>query len=277
MNRSLRKALEDYLAMPEAEKVTLGFRAACSEDYRIWKDKYGKNCPARHHAYNYLLFRLRLSMECRTINGKRKVGVRLNDLPTGRETVFVPTGAFALAESGCYQPLGVRKEMKSSYKKHVLKKARKEMDSSWKQIYPHLLVESVKGGTSFSDAMIVDLKLNVSEQHVYFLYDSSVNAIKIGISSDVQRRRIQIENQLGIENMKVVGWVPYAGQKLEARLHKLFNHLRTCPERGKEWFRATGELKGFVEGLNQTAMKAEFIEEAESKASRCGGPVVEAA
>ena len=74
-------------------------------------------------------------------------------------------------------------------------------------------------------------------QHLYIFQMAHTGAIKIGRSSDVERRRKQIQTGCPYE-IKTIFILDGQG-KLEPKLHKMLNEYRTAHFRG-EWFREGG-------------------------------------
>lgn len=87
---------------------------------------------------------------------------------------------------------------------------------------------------------------------VYFLHAPSVNLIKIGRSSDPERRFAEVR-LISPVSLDVVGVID-GGSDVEAALHQKFSHLRSHGE----WFHATADLMRFavVESLMSAWNKA---------------------
>lgn len=81
---------------------------------------------------------------------------------------------------------------------------------------------------------------------VYFLQASRSGLIKIGHSSDVESRIASLRT--GSPEPLVLLAVMAGGREVEQGLHARFAGARV---RG-EWFRATGELVAFIEGVKGT-------------------------
>ncbi|MGA2177319.1 MAG: GIY-YIG nuclease family protein [Verrucomicrobiota bacterium] len=90
---------------------------------------------------------------------------------------------------------------------------------------------------------------NVPEQSaVYFIENNNTERIKIGVSTDPEKRRSELQTG-SADPLRLIGSIP-GGLHLESKLHSDFAHLRLQGE----WFHATQELRGFIEvelGLRQ--------------------------
>jgi hypothetical protein len=82
---------------------------------------------------------------------------------------------------------------------------------------------------------------------VYFAHDKRRSMIKIGFSSDPERRVRELRRASdGGHIVKLIGTMP--GDKVtELRVHGMFSHLRI----ETEWFRAAPELFEFIESLRK--------------------------
>lgn len=78
-------------------------------------------------------------------------------------------------------------------------------------------------------------------KHVYFLYDTSSNTIKIGSTIHIGTRKNQLESQVG-KRLKLLSVIRAGGECLEKKLHEKFKEFRT---RG-EWFAAVDEIYDYM-------------------------------
>lgn len=89
------------------------------------------------------------------------------------------------------------------------------------------------------------LRENKNNEYVYFFESELTKLIKIGYSSNVTKRRKQIEAMQGgkINTLKVI----LSSKKNEKYLHERFNHLKTHGE----WFLPNIELLTFIKELKE--------------------------
>lgn len=89
------------------------------------------------------------------------------------------------------------------------------------------------------------LRENKNSEYVYFFESELTKLIKIGYSSNVAKRRKQIEAMQGgkINILKVI----LSSKKNEKYLHERFNHLKTHGE----WFLPNPELLTFIKELKE--------------------------
>lgn len=89
------------------------------------------------------------------------------------------------------------------------------------------------------------IRENKNNEYVYFFESELTKLIKIGYSSNVKKRRKQIEAMQGgkINTLKVI----LSSKKNEKYLHERFSHLKTHGE----WFLPNQELLTFIKELKE--------------------------
>lgn len=83
--------------------------------------------------------------------------------------------------------------------------------------------------------------LDLDGDNVYFIQASTGGPIKIGLTTDVNRRLKELQMCCPIP-LQIIHVIPGGDQKLEKQLHKSFSLHRLHGE----WFDATGDLLKFI-------------------------------
>ena len=98
-------------------------------------------------------------------------------------------------------------------------------------------------------------KYRLERHYLYFILDVTCNAVKIGISNNVNQRlnRLQGENLHSLKILKIIGFKGYDLKEASdnSRLFEIETHEKFKDYNiRREWFRYEGKLREFVEQIN---------------------------
>ncbi len=179
--------------------------------------------------------------------------------------VWMPDGSFGYSKSGSYVALGVKVPCTEVNKGFILKKYEDKTKDAWDTLKSVVLTAQV--GHYSNEWCLPWLDYDpvfTSDQHVYFIHDESNSMVKIGISNDISSRIDAIRKQYRTGRLKLVAVIARGGIEIERTLHEKFHHINVREEgKGREWFKMTKELEGFIGEMNEYAFKSEFLKEKE--------------
>jgi len=97
-------------------------------------------------------------------------------------------------------------------------------------------------------------KVWLGRHYLYFILDETCNAVKIGVSINVNQRfkNLQGDNPHSLKILKIIEFKGYdwktaacKSRRLESKTHEKFKDYQIR----REWFRYEGKLRNFIEQL----------------------------
>tara|TARA_B100002049_G_C16085532_1_gene379311 strand:+ start:11778 stop:12587 length:810 start_codon:yes stop_codon:yes gene_type:complete len=228
------------------------------EKYKDMTSDTPRDVKAYHQLLNYVFSNAYMS----TVNGRRKVF----EAQEGEDRLSVielrvPTNRFFCID-GDYQPSFEIIKCTSTLKHYIFKKYERAMFDKWLKLKNTLLSLEIDSEEVHSEARLKYETNLHDEQHLYFIRDRSIDAIKIGISSNIKRRYRTLKRKHG-EHLKVEVVVHNAGKDIEELLHQKFEPTNVqyhgVNDRGIEWFKSSEQLENMISTLKSELHKGKFL------------------
>ncbi|SHH53750.1 GIY-YIG nuclease family protein [Ferrimonas marina] len=262
MNRVKREAVKKLGLLPVSEQRVWTAMVSAGDKLCRFASAYEHQfgCPVRT-VDAYLAWRLPEYISMQSATGPRVPFMKSgDDRCFEREALMVPTGRFQLGVDGFYHPEYIQREVRRRYRDVVLRAAKVRMEKSWADVYDRLSGGQSYQGVGLTGVWCADPALGTDGQHVYFALDRQRGQVKIGVSADVARRLKRVERRYGRQDLQLLAVIPYGGRASESALHQTFRRLR-CQGggEGREWFRVTRDLMGYVLKLNRVVEKRDLV------------------